>query len=198
MSIDSIELGDPAGLGRPGPPRARHLLIAVAAAGLGFQAVHSLEHLLQLGYWLLHPASPAWLTPWAAAGRDALAAVTGQGPMTGMELLHLLGNAVSLAGLCATLAVLGRDRTSQALVAVTWLQAAHLAEHVALTATTLLTGEAIGLTTAFGAGPPGPAGTALRVWAHFAINLGLTLYALRGCASFVKATISATDASGLR
>jgi hypothetical protein len=180
MSIESIELANPAGVRRPGWPRARHLLIAVAAAGLGFQAIHSLEHLLQLGYWLRHPASHAWLTPWAVAGRDGLAAVTGQGPMTGMELLHLLGNAVFLAGLCATLTVIGRDRASQALVAVTWLQAAHLAEHVALTVTTLLTGGAIGLTTAFGAMPPGPAATALRVWAHFAINLGLTLYALRG------------------
>jgi hypothetical protein len=181
MSIESIELGHSAGVRRPGGPRTRHLLLAVAAAGLGFQAVHTVEHLLQLGYWLAHPTSPAWLTPWASAGRDGLAALTDGRPMTGMELLHLLGNAIFLAGLCATLAVIGRDRAPQSLAAVTWLQAAHVAEHVALTATTLLSGQAVGLTTAFGLLPPGgPASTALRVWAHFAINLALTLYALRG------------------
>lgn len=126
MSNESIELGHPAGGRRPGGPR--HLLLAVAAAGLGFQAVHSVEHLLQLGYWLAHPTSPAWLTPWAEAGRDGLAALTDRRPMTGMELLHLLGNAIFLAGLCATLAVVERDRAPQSLMAVTWPQAAHVAE----------------------------------------------------------------------
>jgi hypothetical protein len=139
---------------RPDTSLLLAVAVAVAVAGLGFQAIHTVEHLLQLGYWLLHPTSHAWLTPWAAAARDALAALTDQHPMTGMELLHLLGNGIFLVGLCATLAAVGRDRAPRALVVVTWLQAAHVAEHLALTATMTLTGDAIGVTTAFGALPP--------------------------------------------
>lgn len=161
--------------------RGRHVLLAVAAAGIGFQLVHFAEHLLQVAHWVLHPTSHPWLTPWAAAGVDGLAALTDGRHSTGMELLHLLGNAIFLAGLVATLALLGRSRTPRRLVVTSWLQAAHLAEHVVLAATAMLAGEAIGVTTAFGAVAAGsPGAVALRVWAHFALNLVVTVYALRG------------------
>ena len=73
----------------------------VAVGGLTFQAVHGFEHAVQFARWLGSPASPPWMSSWALAGRDGLAAAFGPSPMVGMELLHLIGNAIFLAGLLA-------------------------------------------------------------------------------------------------
>lgn len=157
------------------------LLVGAAAGALAFQVVHALEHALQIGYWLAHPTSPAWLTPWAAVGRDALAGASDGSTATGTELLHLIGNLVFLGGLCALWALAQRSwpLSRPALRRGTWLQSAHVAEHLLLTATTMLFGQALGVTTLFGLFPPASAaGVAFRVWAHFLINAGATWYAV--------------------
>lgn len=158
-------------------------LLAGASAGmLAVQVVHVVEHVLQTGYWLAHPMAAPWLTPWAAAGRDTLAAAVDGRSGSGNEVLHLGGNLVFLVGLVAFAVVLQHHRVMapRALGAALWLQGAHVLEHVVLTASWFATGQARGVTTLFGAVHGATAG-ALRVWTHLALNLaatGMTLAAL--------------------
>lgn len=163
-------------IGRLGRTRSS-VWLAVAVGGIGFQVLHLVEHVAQLGYWGLHPNHAPWLTPWAEAGRDALA--VGGDPATGSELLHLTGNVVFLAGLAA-LTVHVR-RTSAGRIA--WLRPAltvqgfHVVEHVLLTASWVLSGRALGFSTLFGA----LSGTTLstyRIWWHFLVNVGATALAV--------------------
>lgn len=158
------------------------LWVGVAAGGIAFQVVHFAEHLAQVGNWIAHPAAAPWLSPWAIAGVDALAGLTDGRRGSGAELLHLGGNLIFLAGLAAAVALLGAPRRgAHLLVAALWVQAAHVAEHLLLTATWFATGRALGVTTAFGALAAAPqVEWAARVWAHFAINLAATALALRG------------------
>jgi hypothetical protein len=150
----------------------------MAVAAFTFQGVHFLEHIAQLGYWLLHPSEAPWITPWAIPARDALA-VAGEVPL-GNELLHLTGNLVFLGGLLA-LAVYWSKRGGKAsphLRTTLWVQGIHMVEHVALTASTIIFGKAVGLSTFLGL-VSGPAMTSYRVWFHFLINLVATWYAGR-------------------
>jgi len=151
--------------------------LVVAAAGIGFQVVHFVEHLAQLSYWALHPAEAPWLTPWAEAGRDALA--VGGDPATGTELLHLLGNVIFLVGLVALWRYARRsgEREGGALRAGLWLQGVHVGEHVLLTGSWALFGRALGFSTLFGA-LSGPALAGFRVWWHFLMNLAVTVLAV--------------------
>lgn len=161
--------------------RGKAVLLAIAAGALAFQVVHALEHGLQAGYWVAHPTSPAWLTPWAEAGRDVLATVSDGRPSTGVELLHLAGNAIFLVGLFALAAPklhsLGLARP--ALRRSIMIQSAHVLEHVALTLSVVLGSAPIGVTTLFGLLPPtSTVGVGVRVWSHFLINAGATWYAI--------------------
>lgn len=163
--------------------RRGHVLAATALGAVGFQVLHVTEHLLQLGYWMFHPQQPPWLTPWAVAGRDALAHVVGVAASGGNELLHLGGNVVFFAGLAALAVLAGRQGVAgqlDALRPAMYLQGGHVAEHLLLTATSLLTGRAVGMSTLFGVlAPPAPAATASRVLVHFVVNLVATAYALQ-------------------
>lgn len=154
-------------------------------AGIAFQVFHFAEHLLQAGYWVVHPGEAPWLTPWAAAGRDVLASAADGQAATGSELLHLGGNAVFLAGVVAAVVAVrasGRwTRTPSALRVALWAQGLHVGLHLVLTVTWLTFQQAHGLSTLFGLLEPGTVLTnAMRVWVHFAINLGATVYAVIG------------------
>lgn len=153
--------------------------LLIGATGIGFQVLHFIEHLAQLGYWALHPAHAPWLTPWAEVGRDVLAA--GGHPSTGSELLHLLGNVIFLLGLLGLWRslLLSGVRPARSLRAALWLQAAHVGEHVLLTASWVLAGTAVGVSTLFGA-LEGSALFGYRIWWHFLINLAGTALALQG------------------
>lgn len=161
----------------------RRLPVRLAIGGVAFQVFHVAEHLLQVGYWMMHPSQAPWLTPWAAAGRDILATGVGGEAAGGAELLHLLGNGIFMAGLLA-LAVLVRRQPAKSKVAqpnwalrgALWSQGFHTVEHVLLTTTWLTGGTALGFTNLFGAVPGGAAGATTRVWVHFAINLVATMY----------------------
>lgn len=173
-----------AGALRPGRPSARPLWL-LAVGGLVFEVVHLFEHVLQAGYWALNPDQPPWATPWALAGRDALASAVGSQPPGGNELLHLLGNALFLAAVAACLVLArrrGADRRALRHLQVAFvLQGVHVLEHVVLTATLFGGGTALGVTTLFGAwAPDDPRLWALRVLAHFALNVVATVPALIG------------------
>lgn len=154
----------------------------VAVGALVFQAVHFVEHLGQVGYWVAHPLETPWLTPWAAEGRDALA--IGGELALGNELLHLVGNLIFLSGVVALVAYCqrrGREMLPGLRIALL-IQGFHVIEHVALTVTSAIYGKAIGLSTFLGV-VSGPLMTSYRVWFHLLINLAATWYAARALAA---------------
>lgn len=154
----------------------------LTVSGLAFQAVHFIEHLAQVGYWLARPLEAPWLTPWAVAGRDQLA--VGGDAVLGNEILHLVGNLVFLAGLGAFHLYCQRQtlETPPALRVATIIQSLHVAEHIALTATAVIWGKAIGVSTFLGL-VDGPVLTSYRVWFHFLINLAATWAAAKALIS---------------
>lgn len=153
-------------------------LLAIALAAFAFQIVHTAEHLLQFVNWTRSPSSTPWLSPWAGAGRNGLAAVAWGQRGTGTELLHLLGNGIFLAGTVAAFAAVRRlGGPSRAwLRRILWVQGLHVLEHVLLVTTLLVTSRAEGLSTLFGiVDPPSTLAFSLRVVLHFTWNMAGTL-----------------------
>lgn len=163
-------------------PLLTRVLFVVAVGGLGFQLFHVLEHLLQAGYWAVHPTEAPWLTPWAVEGRDLLAHVADGHAGSGNELLHLFGNVLFFGGLFALGAWrrrTGRRRGRTAMRLALALQGLHVVEHLLLTASWLVFDYTWGATTLFGLIPAGTVlAHAVRVWAHFGINALATAAAL--------------------
>lgn len=177
-----------------GPPRTHHALrlrrwppgldlrlVAAVAAGLAFQVAHVLEHLVQVAVWMVSPLTGAFMTPWGRTLVSGLSRAAGGDLAVGMELLHLIGNAVfavtlvGLAGLCHTRVEPGSVGDWPTALLLTRralaVQALHLAEHVLLTATVLTTGTATGVSTLFGVLEAGtPEAVAVRVLFHFMLN----------------------------
>lgn len=177
-----------------GPLRRHRGLLATAVGGITFQVVHFVEHVAQLGYWLLHPSERPWLTPWADVAGDGLAywcaIVPGQGPAParGIEALHLAGNVVFWTGVMALWMLVTRRHQDVSAVPglrlAVWTQTFHVAEHILLTATLLTLGYPAGISTAFGQlDPAGTFAGSYRVLFHFAINLIATLFAVRATKS---------------
>nr|WP_242439021.1 DUF6008 family protein [Streptomyces sp. CB00455] len=183
---------------------------SVGLIGLGVvgQLGHFQEHVSQAGYWITHPMSPAWMTPWANSLSRGMGQIDTTKPSLGMEILHLTGNFIFLAGLVGIVLITKRasghlQSRKWAKMGV-WMQGIHGLEHVVLTLSVALgASRAIGLSTWFGAIPPGPALTTYRVWWHFVANLvgtgilALSLYHLWREKRAVKAgygTVSAEPA----
>ncbi len=151
---------------------------SVAVIGLGVigQVGHFQEHVAQAAYWIANPDAPAWMTPWGDGLARGMGVVDPDNPTLGMEILHLTGNYVFLAGLVGIMLITSRAVTELkarrwARMGV-WMQGIHGLEHVALTVSVALGADrAIGLSTWFGAIPPGSALTTYRVWWHFVANL---------------------------
>lgn len=172
----------------------RDAALVVVAAGLVFQVLHVAEHLIQVVAWLGAPTSPAFLTPWAVEGRDLLATVAGTGAGTGNELLHLVGNVIFLAALVGLAAFdTADDRTGirarstarrrATRLAIGW-QSVHVAEHVLLTTSAVVTGTAWGASTLFGlVATATPTAIAIRVLAHFLLNAIPTVLTVRALAA---------------
>lgn len=162
------------------PDVASRRVVMAATAGLAFQGFHALEHLLQLAHWLVWPGEGAWLTPWAATGRDAIGAVVGT-PALATEVLHLVGNVVFLGGaVAAGAAVRHHRRVGPRLAQGLALQAVHVVEHLALTATLLVAGRAVGVTNLLGLVPAGARATGVRVVLHAVVNTVATALVVVG------------------
>lgn len=171
---------------RPSVATVRTSVLVATAGGLIFQLGHLLEHTLQMVIWFVHPQRAPWMSPWAhelalALGRIPAAdsAEMTSAMQRGMEVLHLVGNAIFLiaaAGVFALVRAQAVAKGSQAADATSWaraglvLQLLHTVEHVALTASVLATGRAVGLSTWFGT-MDGTLLSTQRVWWHGLVNL---------------------------
>ncbi|UOZ05084.1 DUF6008 family protein [Amycolatopsis sp. WQ 127309] len=185
---------------RPWVYRGSVALIGVGVIG---QLGHLQEHVAQVGYWLGHPNSPSWMTPWGTGLANGLQMVLPNRPTFGMELLHLTGNFIFLAGLAGVMVITRRATKTQAhrwgKMGV-WMQGIHGLEHLALTVSVAFGSRAIGLSTFFGLIDPGPGLTTYRVWWHFIANVigtvifGLALYHLWKERRAVRATYSLRQA----
>lgn len=170
---------------RPWLFRASATVIVIGVIG---QIGHLTEHVAQVGYWFQHPNSPAWMTPWGTALARGFGRVDTSKPTLGMEILHLTGNFIFLAGLAAVMVITRRARHTRtrfwAKMGV-WMQGIHGLEHLSLTLSVWLgANQAIGLSTWFGQLTPGPGLTTYRIWWHFIANVvgscifGMALYHL--------------------
>ncbi|WUG24525.1 DUF6008 family protein [Streptomyces sp. NBC_00464] len=165
---------------RPWSYRGAVVVIGLGAVG---QLGHFQEHIAQAAYWIAHPDAPAWMTPWGDSLARGMGQIDSSKPSLGMEVLHLTGNFNFLAGLVGIMVITHRAVRSLkarkwAKMGV-WMQGIHGLEHVVLTLSVALgAGRAIGLSTWFGALPPGTALTTYRVWWHFVANLiGTAIFA---------------------
>lgn len=173
------------GTARPWLFRASATVIVIGVLG---QIGHLTEHVAQVGYWVQHPDSPAWMTPWGSALARGFGQVDTAKPTLGMEILHLTGNFIFLAGLAAVMVITRRARRTRtrfwAKMGV-WMQGIHGLEHLSLTLSVAFGAkQAIGLSTWFGQLTPGPGLTTYRIWWHFIANVigsfifGVALYHL--------------------
>lgn len=165
---------------RPGLYRASSAVIIVGVVG---QIGHLQEHFAQVGYWLGHPDAPAWMTPWATGLAKGYEQIDPSRPTLGMEILHLIGNLIFLAGLAAVMVITRRARDTRARYwgrLGMWVQGLHGLEHLSLTLSVWFGAtRAIGLSTWFGLVQPGIGLTTYRIWWHFTANLiGSFLFAM--------------------
>lgn len=167
----------------PGRRRKTTWLVAAVLGILVFQAVHAAEHVAQATYWLVNPTVAPWMSSWAMGLAGGLTALSGGTPALGMELLHLVGNALFFGGLLLAFRLPEQYRNPDMLRwlrLATMVQALHLGEHVLLTASVALSGKAIGLSTMFGLLPAGtPAASGYRVFFHLIVNFVALVFALR-------------------
>ncbi len=168
-----------------GPVRPWQFNGCVAVIGLGVigQIGHIQEHIAQAAYWVFHPGSPGWMTPWGTGLAAGLQQLLPGRPTFGMEFLHLTGNFIFLAGLVGVMLItrraLGTTSRRWARMGV-WMQGLHGLEHLALTLSIALGApRAIGFSTWFGLMDPGPGLWTYRVWWHFIANvLGTAVFAV--------------------
>jgi hypothetical protein len=157
--------------------------VGLIVVGLAGQLGHVQEHVAQVGYWVQNPDSPGWMTPWGMGLARGLGQVDPTKPALGMEILHLVGNLIFLAGLVAVMLITRRASTTRARRWArmgTWMQSIHGLEHLSLTLSVALGApRAVGLSTWFGTMHPGPGLWTYRVWWHFVANvLGSAVFAI--------------------
>lgn len=155
----------------------------VVILGVLGQLGHLQEHVAQVGYWILHPNDPAWMTPWGNWFAAGFGRIDQARPMLGMEILHFTGNIIFLAGLAGVMLITRRALRSRArrwAVMGVWMQGLHGVEHLALMLTVWIgTPQAIGASTWFGLLDPGAGLWTYRIWWHFAANVvGSVIFAI--------------------
>jgi Family of unknown function (DUF6008) len=179
---------------------------AVVWIGMVGQIGHLQEHVAQAAYWIGHPNAKPWMTPWGTGLAKGFGQVDKSKPSLGMEILHLVGNFIFLAGLAAVVVITVHARQTQARKwgkMGVWMQGIHGLEHLALTLSVALGAtRAIGLSTWFGTLPNGPGLWTYRIWWHALANLvgtvifGIALYHLWKERATVRATYLAGADAG--
>ncbi|WP_245975551.1 DUF6008 family protein [Amycolatopsis palatopharyngis] len=168
-----------------GPVRPWVYRTAAAQIFLGVvgQLGHLQEHIAQVGYWVVNPNAPAWMTPWGTGLADGFGQIDHSKPSLGMEILHFAGNLLFLAGIVGVMLITQRAVRSKARTWAkmgVWMQGIHGLEHFVLMLTVWLGApRAIGMSTWFGLLEPGPGLWTYRVWWHFAANVvGSVVFAI--------------------
>ncbi|MGI8665202.1 MAG: DUF6008 family protein [Jatrophihabitans sp.] len=179
---------------------------AVAVIGIGIvgQIGHLQEHIAQAGYWVEHPNAKPWMTPWGTGLANGFGRVDTSKPSLGMEILHLTGNFIFLAGLAGVVVITRRAQQTRARrwgKMGVWMQGIHGLEHLSLTLSVAFGAKrAIGLSTWFGILPPGPGLWTYRIWWHAIANLigsmifAVAVYHLWQERAVVRATFYSTEA----
>lgn len=150
---------------------------AAGVIGLGLvgQVGHVQEHVAQAGYWIANPESKPWMTVWGTSLADGYGQIAPSKPSLGMEILHLVGNFIFLAGLVGVVLITARVRNSKARrwgKMGAWMQGLHGVEHLVLTLSVAFgASRAFGVSTWFGALPAGPGLWTYRIWWHGLANL---------------------------
>jgi hypothetical protein len=124
-----------------------------------------------------------------------------------MEILHLTGNMIFLAGLAGVMAITWRARRTRARRWArmgTWMQTIHGLEHLALTLSIAFgANRAIGLSTWFGLLPNGPGLWTYRLWWHAVANVigsiifGMAVYHLWKERAVVRAAYQSSAVEGV-
>lgn len=86
------------GNGRAVKPWLYKLAVGLVGVGVVGQVGHFQEHVTQAGYWIARPYALAWMTPWADSSARGMGQVDAGKPALGMEILHLVGNCIFVAG----------------------------------------------------------------------------------------------------
>jgi Family of unknown function (DUF6008) len=156
--------------------------LAVIGLGVIGQIGHVQEHIAQAGIWVVHPNSPPGMTPWGDGLATGFGRIDPGNKTLGMEILHLVGNFIFLAGLVGIMVVTRRALRTKARRwgrMGTWMQTIHGLEHLSLTLSVAFGARAIGLSTWFGLLPDGPGLWTYRVWWHFVANVvGSVIFAV--------------------
>ncbi|MEO6703369.1 MAG: DUF6008 family protein [Jatrophihabitantaceae bacterium] len=149
--------------------------VAVIGIGIVGQLGHLQEHIAQAGYWVKHPNAKPWMTPLGTGLAKGFGRVDTGKPSLGMEILHLTGNFIFLAGLAGVMVITWRVRQTRARKwgkMGVWMQGIHGLEHLSLTLSVAFGAKrAIGLSTWFGILPNGPGLWTYRIWWHAIANL---------------------------
>ena len=156
--------------------KIRKLAIIFVGGSLIFQSFHTLEHLVQLSRWFNSPYSPPYMSPIAKTASSQLESsfasisnIIGV-PSLGMELLHLVGNAIFLTGgvvlFFSPVFAKVRKYSLYALL----FEGVHMIEHSILTISALSGNGAWGASTQFNL-LAGSQLTTHRIWWHGAMNL---------------------------
>jgi hypothetical protein len=188
----------PRWISRPSIFRAAAGVIILGVIG---QIGHIQEHFAQGAHWAMDPNGKPWMTPWATGLASGLGQIDTSKPTLGMEILHLTGNFIFLAGIAGIMVITRRARGTQSRKwgrMGMWMQGIHGLEHLSLTLSVAFGAkQAIGLSTWFGLLDPGPALVTYRVWWHLIANVigsiifGIALYHLWRERAVVRSTYTA-------
>lgn len=193
------------GVARPWIYRGALSVILIGVVG---QIGHLQEHVAQAAYWVGHPNAKPWMTPWGTGLAKGFGQVDSSKPSLGMEILHLTGNFIFLAGLAGVMVISYRARQTRTRKwgrMGVWMQGIHGLEHLSLTLSVAFGAkQAIGLSTWFGTLPAGPGLWTYRIWWHAIANLigsyifAMALYQLWRERAVVRAAYLAPAAAPAR
>jgi hypothetical protein len=147
----------------------------LAAAVVGFQAFHTLEHLIQTAFWSQNMWSAPYMTPFAKSIGSGLETIHRKyfditaSPTLGMELLHFYGNLVFLIGILALYIsphfIARRNLIKYPLV----FEGVHLLEHTTLLISVIMGAAPWGASTLFSS-LTGSQLSIHRIWWHLIMN----------------------------
>lgn len=152
--------------------KAAYLL---AATTIGFQAFHTLEHIIQTVFWSKNMWSAPYMTPFAKSIASGLETIHRKyiditpSPTLGMELLHFYGNLVFLTGILALYIsphfIARRNLIKYPLI----FEGIHLLEHTTLLFSVILGAAPWGASTLFSS-LTGSQLSIHRIWWHLIMN----------------------------